>query len=139
MVSDAVLGAIVGGALTALGSFMIYYVGDWRKRRNLLKALLVEIQHNVEVSRKELEGNLPWELRHTYHTLSYTSAKDAGAISSLQLELREQVLDTYDVIFALHRDEMEHIKATRKRSDYVKDLHNKLQDLSQRLEKHIDP
>jgi hypothetical protein len=139
MVSDALLGALVGGALTALGSFAVYYFGEWRNRRIQLKALLVEIQHNISVSQKELEEKLPWELRHAYHTLSYTSAKDAGAISSLPIELREKVLDIYDIIFALHRDEMGNAAAKKERIQYVRDLNIGLRDLCTLLEKHLDP
>ena len=134
MLSDVLLGAIVGGVLTALGSFVVYYIGEWRTRKKQLKALLVEIQHNVNVSKKELNFKLPYELRHAYHTLSYTSAKDAGAISSLPCELREKVLDTYDVIFALHRDEV----GLKKRMDYVGALHQELTTLSKLLEKQLD-
>lgn len=135
MIPDAILGAIVGGALTVVGSFFLYYVHEWRTRKNQLKALLIEIQHNINVSKKELDGKLPYELRHAYHTLSYTSAKDAGAISSLPTDLREKVLDTYDIIFALHRDEIDYQK---RRIEYIGTLHKELTTLSKLLEKHLD-
>jgi len=134
MISDALLGAIIGGALTALGSLIVHYFSEWRKRKTQLKALLVEIQHNIRVSQKELDGKLPWELRHAYHTLSYTSAKDAGAISSLPREPREKMLDVYDLIFALHRDEM-----GTKREEFVKKLNSDLKEICQVLEKYLDP
>jgi len=135
MVSDAILGAIVGGVLTAFGSLLAYYYREVKTRKNLLGALLIEIQHNNLVVKRELDGKLPRWLKHAYGTLSYTSAKDKGAISDLPRDLREKVLDVYDIIFALHHDPS---ISKHERADIIlPELSKRLDDLSRALQKHL--
>lgn len=102
MISDSILGAIIGGIIAIAGSFSYHYFVERRNRRQLLQALFTEIQHNLNLAKGAVEHQLhPWQTK-AYHTISYIRAQEV--IWSLPSEIRKKIFDSYDIIFAIQQD-----------------------------------
>jgi len=92
----------------------------------------MELEHNLALVSTILEEKgKPW-LTHAYRTLAFTEG--SSEISTLPCDLREQILDAYDIFFALCQ---ERVQSRKDFDEALIELKALLPEIIEKIQKHI--